>query len=133
MREHVRAFEHLGGVAATCLYDNMKVVVTGHEDDVPIYNTRFLAFATHYGFRPVACRPRRPQTKGKVERPFAYVESSLLNGRSFETLDHLNETTAWWLAHVADVRDTAGRCGKTPVQLHAGGAPFSDPAAGPAL
>ena len=82
----------------------MKVVVTGYEDDVPIYNPRFLAFATHYGFRPVACRPRRPQTKGKVERPFAYVESSLLNGRSFDTLDHLNETTAWWLAHVADVR-----------------------------
>src|SRR3954447_14920339 len=23
LREHVRAFEHLGGVAATCLYDNM--------------------------------------------------------------------------------------------------------------
>ena len=26
LREHVRAFEHLGGVAASCLYDNMKVV-----------------------------------------------------------------------------------------------------------
>ena len=117
LREHVRAFAHLGGVAATCLYDNMKVVVTGYEDDVPIYNPRFLAFATHYGFRPVACRPRRPQTKGKVERPFAYVESSLLNGRSFETLDHLNETTAWWLAHVADVRELR-QAGKTPLQLH---------------
>jgi transposase len=76
VREHVRAFTHLGGVAATCLYDNQKVVVTGYEDDVPIYNPRFLAFATHYGYRPVACRPRRPQTKGKVERPFHYVETS---------------------------------------------------------
>jgi transposase len=27
LREHVRAFEHQGGVAATCLYDNMKTVV----------------------------------------------------------------------------------------------------------
>ena len=67
LREHVRAFTHLGGVAATCLYDNMKVVVSRHEGEEPIYNTRFLAFATHYGFRPMACRPRRPQTKGKVE------------------------------------------------------------------
>ena len=74
LREHVRAFEHLGGVAATCLYDNMKVVVSGHADGVPIYNPRFLAFATHYGFRPIACRVRRPQTKGKVERPFSYVD-----------------------------------------------------------
>ena len=65
IREHVRAFEYLGGVAATCLYDNMKVVVTGYDGDEPVYNTRFLAFAAHYGFRPIACRPRRSCTKGK--------------------------------------------------------------------
>ena len=94
VREHVRAFEHLGGVAATCLYDNMKVVVSGYDGDEPVYNPRFLAFAAHYGFRPVACRPRRPQTKGKVERPFGYVESSLLGGRTFRGLEHLNETAA---------------------------------------
>jgi transposase len=70
IRQHIRAFEHLGGVAATCLYDNMKVVVSSYDGDEPVYNPRFLAFAAHYGFRPVACRPRRPQTKGKVERPF---------------------------------------------------------------
>jgi transposase len=104
LREHVRAFEHLQGAAATCLYDNMKVVVARYEDGAPIYNTRFLAFATHYGFRPVACRPRRPQTKGKVERPFWYAETNLLSGREFRSLEHLNEVTAWWLAEVADVR-----------------------------
>ena len=117
VREHVRAFAHLGGAAATCLYDNMKVVVTGYEDDVPVYNPRFLAFATHYGYRPVACRPRRPQTKGKVERPFEYVESSLFNGRTFETLNHLNEVTSWWLAQVTDVR-VLRHADKTPWQLH---------------
>ena len=132
LREHLRAFEHLGGVAATCLYDNMKVVVTGYEDDVPVYNSRFLAFATHYGFRPVACRPRRPQTKGKVERPFSYVETSLFNGRTFSSLDHLNETTAWWLAHVADVRELR-EAKQTPLQLHERGAAPSGPAAGPSL
>ena len=104
LQQHVRAFEHLGGVAMTCLYDNMKVVVIGYHDDVPIYNTRFLEFATHYGYRPVACRPRRPQTKGKVERPFHYIEINLLNGRTFRSLAHLNEVAATWLAEVADVR-----------------------------
>jgi len=104
IREHVRAFEHLGGVAASCLYDNMKVVVSGYDGDEPVYNPRFLAFAAHYGFRPLACRPRRPQTKGKVERPFDYVETSLLGGRTFRGLGHLNETAAWWLEGVADVR-----------------------------
>jgi transposase len=118
IREHIRAFEHLGGVAATCLYDNMKVVVSGYDGDDPVYNPRFLAFAAHYGFRPVACRVRRPQTKGKVERPFGYVESNLLSGRTFRGLLHLNETAAWWLAEVADVhlhRQTKAR----PVDRHA--------------
>src|SRR5438128_5675671 len=82
----------------------MKVVVSGHDGEQPIYNTRFLAFATYYGFRPVACRPRRPETKGKVERQFQLLEGNLLNGRTFSSLQHLNQTTAWWLAHVADVR-----------------------------
>ena len=118
VREHLQAFTHLGGVAATCLYDNMKVVVTHYEDIEPIYNPRFLAFATHYGFRPFACRPRRPQTKGKVERPFAYVETNLLNGRTFHTLAHLNEVTTWWLAEVADVR-IHQTTKKTPRELHA--------------
>ena len=104
IREHVRAFEYLGGVAASCLYDNMKVVVSRYDGDEPVYNTRFLAFATHYGYRPVACRPRRSQTKGKVERPFHYVEVNLLNGRTFQSLEHLNDVTAWWLKEVADVR-----------------------------
>jgi hypothetical protein len=96
----------------------MKVVVARYEDDEPIYNTRFLAFATHYGFRPIACRPRRAQTKGKVERPFRYVETNLLGGRTFRSLEHLNEVTAWWLAEVADVRVHA-TTKQRPVDRHA--------------
>ena len=118
LREHVRAFEHLGGVAATCLYDNMKTVVDRWEGGEPLYNTRFLAFATHYGFRPRACWPRRPQTKGKVERPFWYVELNLLNGRTFSSLEHLNQTTQVWLANTADVR-VHRETGKRPIDAHA--------------
>ena len=117
IREHVRAFEYFDGLAATCLYDNMKVVVTGYDGDQPIYNTRFLSFATHYGYQPWACRPQRPQTKGKVERPFAYLETNLLNGRTFTSLEHLNETAAHWLANTADVhvhRETKRR----PIDLY---------------
>jgi transposase len=62
IREHVRAFEYLQGAAAVCLYDNMKVVVLRHDEDGPLYNPRFLALATHYGFKPWACLPRRAQT-----------------------------------------------------------------------
>jgi transposase len=126
IREHIRAFEHLGGVATTCLYDNMKVVVSGFDGHEPIYNPRFLAFATHYGFKPWACRPRRPRTKGKIERPFSYVESSLFNGRTFQSLEHLNEVTRWWLEHVSDThlhRTTNER----PIDRHAREVPYLIP------
>ena len=126
MRQHIRAFEHLGGAAATCLYDNMKTVVMRIEDGEPVYHPRFLAFATHYGFRPWACRVRRPQTKGKVERQFDYVEKSLLNGREFRSLEHLNEVTAWWLENVADVR-MHGTTGQRPIDRHAAEQPHLIP------
>jgi transposase len=48
IREHVRAFDYLQGSAATCLYDNMKVVVTSYDGDQPIYNTRFLTDGSHH-------------------------------------------------------------------------------------
>jgi transposase len=118
LREHVHAFHHLGGVARVCLYDNFKAVVLRHDADGAFYNPKFLAFATHYGFRPHACRVRRPQTKGKVERQFHFVGTSLFNGRTFETLEHLNEVTAQWLQSVADVR-TLRDFKESPLQRHA--------------
>jgi len=92
--------------------------VLRHGDEGPLYNPKFLAFATHYGFTPRACRVRRGQTKGKVERPFHYVEQSLLNGRTFRSLEHLNEITAWWLANVADVRSHR-ETKQQPLERHA--------------
>jgi transposase len=118
LREHVHAFHYLGGVARVCLYDNFKAVVLRHDADGAFYNPKFLAFATHYGFRPHACRVRRPQTKGKVERQFHFVETSLFNGRTFETLEHLNEVTAQWLQSVADAR-TLRDFKESPLQRHA--------------
>ena len=53
-----------------------------------------------------------------MERPFHYVETNLLCGRDFRTLEHLNETTAWWLAQVADVR-VHGETKERPLDRHA--------------
>ena len=53
-----------------------------------------------------------------MERPFHYVETNLLNGRTFRSLEHLNEVTRWWLANVADVR-THRTTRKRPLDAHA--------------
>jgi hypothetical protein len=57
-------------------------------------------------------------TKGKVERPFSYVELNLLNGRTFSGLEHLNQTTAVWLANTADMR-IHRETGKRPIDAFA--------------
>ncbi|NUQ65477.1 MAG: transposase [Pirellulales bacterium] len=53
LRQHVGAFEYLDGVAATCLYDGLKSrgAAMGRRP-AHLQHTVFLAFATHYGFRP---------------------------------------------------------------------------------
>ena len=40
---------------------------------------------------------------GGLFGPLWFLPSSIWS-RTFSSLQHLNETTAWWLAHVADVR-----------------------------
>jgi transposase len=104
MDAHVATFARLGGVPAQCKYDNQKPVVLGYEGSKPIYNPRFLAFATYYGFRPVACRPAKPNDKPKVERSFWEYERSFLNGRSFRDADDLRVQLARWHDKVCDPR-----------------------------
>jgi len=116
IRQHRAAFEYFDGVPKHCLYDSEKTVVLRWEANQPIYNPSFLQFITHYECRPVACQRRRPQTKGKVEAPFKYVEGNLLNGRTFTDLADLRETARWWLANRSDVHihDTTRRA---PLEL----------------
>jgi len=104
LRCHVAAFEALGGVPAEILYDRMKTAVIGDGADGVIYNEKLLAFASHYGFLPKACRPYRAQTKGKVERPFRYIREDFFLARSFRDLDDLNAQFRHWLDSVANAR-----------------------------
>jgi len=104
LRCHVAAFEALGGVPGEILYDRMKTVVVGEATEGVIYNEKLLAFASHYGFLPKACRPYRAQTKGKVERPFRYIREDFFLARSFCDLDDLNAQFRHWLDDVANAR-----------------------------
>lgn len=118
IRQHVAAFERFEGVPAEILYDRQKAVVLGREGGRDLYNPRFLAFATYYRFRPRALPPRKPQWKGKVERPFRYVEGNCLNARTFRHLDDLNQHAAWWMDHRSDVHPHR-RTGQPPIERFA--------------
>jgi len=104
MDGHLAAFARFGGAARVCKYDCQKAVVLGWEGRQPIYNPRFLAFATHYAFRPEACRPAHPNDKPGVERGFWEFERSFLNGRSFRDIDDFRVQLVKWQDAVCDVR-----------------------------
>jgi transposase len=116
IRRHQDAFEYYGGVPWECLYDNEKTIVLRWECGRPVFNPAFTAFITHYKCKPVACRPASPQTKGKVEAPFNYVEKNLLGGRDFQDLEDLKATARWWLKEKSDlhIHDTTKRA---PIDL----------------
>jgi transposase len=102
----VRCFEHFGGVPQEVWVDNQKAAVIEHRrGGHPKFNAGFMALAGHYGFRPKACRPGRPQTKGKDERMVGYVKHNFFQRyQDFEGLAHLNQLLAHWLETVADPR-----------------------------
>jgi transposase len=116
IRRHHDAFTHFGGVPAQCLYDSEKTVVLRWEAGRPVLNPAFSAFITHYHCRPIICQRRRPETKGKVERPFQYVEGNLLCGREFQDLEDLRACARWWLKEKSDLHrhETTGRA---PLEL----------------
>ncbi len=111
IRRHQDAFTHFGGVPAQCLYDSEKTVVLRWEAGRPVINPAFAAFITHYCVRPVICRRGRAETKGKIERPFQYIEGNLLCGRDFRDLDDLRAMARWWLREKSDthIHETTGR------------------------
>jgi len=109
---HKAAFEAFGGVPRQILYDRMKTAVIGEDaDGQVVYNRTLGELAHHYGFLPKACRPYRPETKGKVERPFRYIREDFFLGGVFRNLDDLNLQFKDWLGDVANPRlhATTGR------------------------
>jgi hypothetical protein len=62
------------------------------------------AFARTLGFRFRAHRVGNPERKGRIERPFAYVEMNFLAGRDFEDFDDLNRQALDWCRNVANCK-----------------------------
>lgn len=112
----IRSFEYFGGVCQTVLVDNQKSAVLDWREGRARFNPRFRELGKHYGFTPKACRPRRAQTKGKVERMVRYVkENALVGAPRFDSLEALNTYLIHWCETVANRRRHADL--KEPVSL----------------
>ncbi|MBN1610543.1 MAG: IS21 family transposase [Polyangiaceae bacterium] len=116
---HRRAFEFFQAVPAVVIVDNCKTAVLepGTGDRPTVYNPAYLDFARHYGFKPRACPPRKPNQKGIVENAVGFIRTSFLAGRPATALAPANAALAHWLDTVANVR-IHGTTGRPPLDLY---------------
>ena len=127
MDGHVHAFERFKGAARRCKYDSQKPVVLRWEGNQPIYNPRFIDFATFYEFVAEACRRKKPNDKPRVERSFWELVLSFFRGRSFRNLDDLKAQLVHWMDTIADVRPLKRMKRRTRMELFAEEQPLLRP------
>lgn len=63
------AFKYSEGIPKEIWFDNMSTVVDRHDTKLGHvkFNNKFFQYSKDFIFTPIACKPYRPQTKGKVE------------------------------------------------------------------
>ena len=97
LRCMIDAFDYFGGLPKAALTDRMKSVFLDELDgETPRWNPLFADFMATLGVAPRVCKPRKPQTKGKVERTVEVIKYAFWPGVHFMDLDDLNEQAAAW-------------------------------------
>lgn len=98
------AFEAFGGAPRKLVVDNCKCAVLSHEEGRVVFNPAFQSFCAHYAVKPVACTPRKPNSKGIVERMVGYVKRNFLSVNSFQSPEEAAARLAEWVAKANERR-----------------------------
>jgi len=117
LRELIAAFIYMDGVPREIKSDNQKACVDRWVPGSPVYNRKYLEFATWYRFSPQTITPGNPVENLRVERPFYYLERSFLNARKFKDTEDLKRQLQQWLTEVNDVR-IHGTTKQRPIDLY---------------
>jgi transposase len=98
----LEAARFMAGVCPVCIIDNTSVLLAAGAGADAVIAPEIAAFARTLGFRFRAHRVGNPDRKGRIERPFAYVETNFLVGRHFADLDDLNRQALAWCRDIAN-------------------------------
>ena len=101
---HINAFKYFGGIPEYIKIDNLKATISEATFYSPKYQKIYLEFSKFYNFRPVPCRVRQPQEKGKVESGIKYVKNNFFLGEKFENIVEAKSKLKFWLKSVCNVR-----------------------------
>jgi transposase len=92
----LEAARFMAGVCPVCIIDNTSVLLAAGAGADAVIAPEMAAFARTLGFGFRAHRVGNPDRKGRIERPFAYVETNFLVGRTFADIDDLNGQALDW-------------------------------------
>ena len=90
------------GSCPLCIIDNTSVLVVAGAGPEAVMAPEMVAFARALGFAFRAHHIEHADRKGRIERPFSYVERNFLAGRSFADFDDLNRQALSWCREVAN-------------------------------
>jgi transposase len=90
------------GSCPRCIIDNTSVVVVAGSGPEAVIAPEMAAFARALGFAFRAHHLGHSDRKGRIERPFSWVERNFLAGRSFVDFDDLNHQALTWCREVAN-------------------------------
>jgi transposase len=100
----LEAARFMAGACPVCVIDNTSVLLAAGAGLDAVIAPEMAAFARTLGFRFRAHRVGNPERKGRIERPFGYVETNFLAGRSFADFDDLNRQALDWCRNVANCK-----------------------------
>lgn len=109
-----QGLRYFGGAPKEVLVDNARSLVVDTHPAHFAWNVHFLELCGHYRFQPHACQPARPQTKGKVERPFYYLEQHFVKGHEWLDFEALQRDLIAFTRDELDQRPHA-TTGETPL------------------
>lgn len=113
---HRYAFKFFGGRPQNILYDQDKVFVVNENFGNIMFVKEFEEFVKEIGYTVVLCKPRDPQTKGRVEEAVQLVKMNFLSGRIYYGVDSLNSACLEWLDKYANAK-TNPSTGKSAREL----------------
>jgi len=104
LEAHAAAFAFFGGMPLLLVVDNLKAGVLRPDLYDPQINRGYAELAAHYGVIIDPCRVARPKDKPRVERPMPYIRDSFFAGRTFTSLEEINQAALKWCLSVAGQR-----------------------------
>jgi len=98
------ALQFFGGSCPRCTIDNTSVILAGGSGPDAVIAPQMVAFGDLFGTQFIPHAIGHSDRKGRIERPFHYIENNFLAGRTFTAWDDINTQARQWCNAVANAK-----------------------------